>query len=206
MTHKSENLNRILPEKKDGIISSVVVLPDKLEFETQNPNERVFIMLRRHFITNFGWLFTFIISCLVPVLIYFLLNKVNINILEDLSLKRSYIDAILMMWYLFVLTNALMKFLDWYFNIYVITNERVIDFDFNPFAYHKISEASLDNIVDATQESIGFFPMLFNYGDVYIQTAGEKREFDFLSVSKPAWVRDKIMDLRDMIVKKPHQI
>ena len=96
-----------------------------------------------------------------------------------------------------------MKFLDWYFNIYVITSERVIDFDFNPFAYHKISETNLNNIVDATQESIGFLPMLFNYGDIYIQTAGEKREFDFLAVSKPTWVRDKIMDLRDMIMKEP---
>jgi len=96
-----------------------------------------------------------------------------------------------------------MGFLDWYFNIYLVTNERVIDFDFNAFAYHKISETGLENIVDATQETIGFFPMIFNYGDVYIQTAGERREFDFLAVTNPSWVRDKIMDLRDLVKETP---
>lgn len=203
MTHKAETLHTILPEKKDGIISSVIVLPDKLEFETQNPNERVFIMLRRHIVTNLGWVITSTFSILLPLGIFLLLKWLNVDIYETFNLEEVYVLSAILIWYLLIFTNSLMKFLDWYFNIYVITSERVIDFDFDPFAYHKISETSLNNIVDATQESIGFLPMLFNYGDIYIQTAGEKREFDFLAVSKPTWVRDKIMDLRDMVIKEP---
>lgn len=203
MTHKDESISAILPEKKDGAISSVIVLPDKLEFETQNPNERVFIMLRKHIFTNLGWVVTTIISILVPIGISILLKVLNVDIYESLPIKQTYVWAAILIWYSIVLTTAFMRFLDWYFNIYVVTNERIIDFDFNPFAYHKISEAGLESIVDATQETIGFLPMLFNYGDVYVQTAGEKREFDFLSVANPAWVRDKIMDLRDLMYKKP---
>lgn len=203
MTHRAENLHTILPEKKDGIISSVIVLPERLEFETQNPNERVFIMLRRHIVTNLGWIITSVFSVLIPLGINLLLKWFDIDIYEMLNLEEVYVLGVILIWYLLILTNSLMKFLDWYFNIYVITSERVMDFDFSPFAYHKISETSLNNIVDATQESIGFLPMLFNYGDIYIQTSGEKREFDFLAVSKPTWVRDKIMDLRDMIIKEP---
>jgi hypothetical protein len=203
MTHKSETLHTILPEKKDGAISSVIILPEKLEFETQNPNERVFIMLRRHIFTNLGWVIVSLILFLIPIIVGFILNSLGVDLQESLSIKQSYIIGAVLIWYLLSISSTFMNFLDWYFNIYVITNERIIDFDFSPFAYHKISEASLESIVDATQESIGFLPMLFNYGDIYIQTAGEKREFDFTAVSKPAWVRDKIMDLRDMIVKKP---
>lgn len=202
MTHQSENLHRILPEKKDGAISSVIILPEKLEFETQNPNERVFIMLRMHKITNLGWFLSSIIMMLIPIIFLSLVDVGEIELIKDFSFKPVYINLALAFWYVIVFTTSLMKFLSWYFNIYVITNERIIDFDFNPFAYHKISEASLESIVDATQESIGFLPMIFNYGDVYIQTAGEKREFDFNHVPKPAWVRDKIMDLRDLVVKK----
>jgi hypothetical protein len=202
MTHRIEPLHQIFPEKKDSTISSVVVLPDKLEFETQNPNERVFILLRRHVITNLGWICTLFVFCIIPVVTFIILTVLEIDVAGELGLKQSYIFGVLVLWYMLVITNAFMKFLDWYFNIYVITNERILDFDFSPFAYHKISEAGLDSIVDATQENIGFFPMLFNYGDVYIQTAGEKREFDFNSVAKPSWVRDKIMDLRDLVVKE----
>lgn len=203
MTHKAESLQQILPKKRNGVISSVVVLPDKMEFETQNPNERVYIMLRRHIITNLGWIISLIIFGLLPLIVSILFNYLKVDIYQIEEVKQIYIMATFMVWYLLLLTFSFMKFLDWYFNIYVVTNERLIDFDFSPFAYHKISETGLDCIVDATQESIGFIPMLFNYGDVYIQTAGEKREFDFTAVPRPAWVRDKIMDLRDMIFKKP---
>ena len=203
MTHKTETLSSILPEKKDGAMSSLIVLPDKLEFETQNPNERVFVMLRKHVITNLGWVLTTILLILIPIGVTILLRTLNVDLYGSLPLKRSYVLVGLLIWYSITFSNAFMKFLDWYFNIYVVTNERLIDFDFNPFAYHKISETRLGDLVDATQETIGFLPMLFNYGDVYVQTAGEKREFDFLSVKNPAWVRDKIMDLRDLIVKTP---
>jgi len=203
MTHKDEFLSRILPEKKDGIISSVVILPDDMEFETQNLNEKVYILLRRHFFTNFGWIVSSVFMLAIPAIVFLILSFFNIDIYVNFNLKHSYVFVFLFLWNLFIFTNAFMHFLDWYFNIYFITNERIIDFDFSPFGYHKISEAGLDCIVDATEESIGFLPMIFNYGDIYIQTSGEKREFDFDSVPKPAWVRDKIMDLRDMFFKKP---
>ena len=203
MTHKEEKINKILPEKKEGVISSVIIKPDKLEFETQNPDEKVFILLRRHYITNLGWILSSAFFALLPVIISGLLAFFEVDLLSTFNIKESYVAVVLLLWYLFVVTSSFMKFLDWYFNIYIITNERILDFDFNPFAYHKISEASLDSIEDATQESIGMLPMFFNYGDVYIQTAGQRREFDFTSVSSPSWVRDKIMDLRDLMIKSP---
>lgn len=202
MTHQSETLNTILPDRKDGTISSVIVLPEKLEFETQNPNERVYIMLRRHSITNLGWIITGILSAIAPFFVLIGFSYFNVD-LAQFGVKAGYIAVAVLLWYLLIFSTNFMKFLDWYFNMYVITNERILDFDFNPFAYHKISEAGLENIEDATQETIGFFPMLFNYGDVYIQTAAERREFDFHAVPNPSWLRDKIMDLRDLIVKNP---
>jgi len=203
MTHRTETLNSILPEQKDGTISSVVVLPERMEFETQNPNEQVYILLRRHIFSNIGWVLGNVILAVIPLVLFIILNWLSMDFLGDFSIKMSYILVAACIWYLFLITRSFMGFLDWYFNIYLVTNERVIDFDFNAFAYHKISETGLENIVDATQETIGFFPMIFNYGDVYIQTAGERREFDFLAVTNPSWVRDKIMDLRDLVKETP---
>ena len=203
MTHRAENLYSILPQKKDGVISSVVILPENITFETQNPGEKVYLLLRRHITTNLGWIISFIGAMVLPIFIFVLAILTNFNIKQIIHIKTSYLLVVISLWYLLNLTGALMKFLDWYYNVYLITNERVIDFDFNPFAYHKISETSLENIVDATQETIGFLPMLFDFGDVYVQTAGTKQEFDFTAVSKPGWVRDKIMDLRDLAIKSP---
>lgn len=202
MTHFGESISALLPEKRDKAITAVAIRPD-MTFETQNPTESVSILLRQHFITNFGWIASVFLLAFVPPALFVLLTQLGVDILNVPYLKLSYIVVSVIMWYQILFTVALMEFLDWYFNIYLITSERALDFDFNAFAYHKVSEAGLDSIVDATEEAIGFFPMLFNYGDVYIQTAGEKREFDFLSVPNPGWVRDKIMDLRDLVISTP---
>jgi len=200
MTHLNETINALLPEKKDNALSSVSIRPD-MRFETQNPNETVSILLRKHFITNIGWITKTILFAIIPIIFWIASAYFDFNVLHYDFMKLSYVILIHLVWYSLVFTISFMRFLDWYFNIYLITNERVIDFDFNPFAYHKIAEAGLESIVDATQEAIGFFPMLFNYGDVYVQTAGERREFDFRSVPNPGWVRDKIMDLRNVVIK-----
>ena len=89
MTHKSETLHQILPEKRDGAISSVIILPDKMEFETQNPNERVYIMLRRHLITNLGWIVGAVFMCLLPILAIFFIEANNIDMRRALDISTS---------------------------------------------------------------------------------------------------------------------
>ena len=90
-----------------------------------------------------------------------------------------------------------MNFLHWYYNIYIVTTQRVIDIDFIQLLYKKFSEARLDRIEDVTFTSSGFFAAVFNFGDVTIQTAGETREFAFDSIPKPSSVVRTIEALID---------
>ena len=204
MTHQTELLNSILPERRGGVVSSVVVLPDpeKYKFETQNPGEEVYIMLRSHLITNVGWIVSIIVAAVIPFIVFFLLNEFHIDLSQIVLIKPQYIILVLILWYVLLFTQVLINFLNWFFNIYIMTNQRIIDFDFSAFSYHHISETSLENIEDVTGESVGFLPSMFDYGDILIQTAAEKDEFKFENIPNPNWVRDKIMDLRDFVVNK----
>jgi hypothetical protein len=42
------------------------------------------------------------------------------------------------------------------------------------------------------------FSSIFDYGDVYIQTAGEKPEFEFKGVPRPRDIQDTLFDLMEM--------
>ena len=150
MTHRTESIQTLLPRRSDKLLTSVAIRP-RMEFETQNPNESVSILLRKHFVTNIGWMIAAVFMFFVPLIIFFILSSLEIDISTLPYYKISYVVIGILIWYLITFSFSFMRFLDWYFNIYLITNERVIDFDFNPFAYHKISEAGLDSIVDATQ-------------------------------------------------------
>ena len=53
----------------------------------------------------------------------------------------------------------------------------------------------VSKIEDVTYKRSGFFGTMFNYGDVYIQTAGAEPNIEFLSIPKPGEVAQLITKL-----------
>ena len=72
-------------------------------------------------------------------------------------------------------------------------------YEFVPLLAYKVSEAEIENIQDVSQVSIGFFPNMFGYGDIRIQTASNKSRFFFKAVPKPIWFRNVIADLSSLV-------
>jgi uncharacterized membrane protein YdbT with pleckstrin-like domain len=98
-------------------------------------------------------------------------------------------------WYLMVLGFSIEAFLSWFFNAYIITDERVIDIDFLSLIYKNISSAKLDNIEDIIATSGGALRAIFDFGTVTIQTAGAEVEFDFEAVPFPSRVTALLNEL-----------
>jgi len=88
------------------------------------------------------------------------------------------------------------SFLNWFFNVCIITDERIFDVDFLNLVYREISEANVDQIQDVTVRMGGVIRTVFNYGDVLIQTASEVPRIEFSSVSKPDLVAKVLRELR----------
>lgn len=161
-------------------LAAFVVKPRRIRFETQDPEEHVLLLLRKHGVTNLGWAATSLFLLVVPFLWEWLPLFV--------ALPMGYQVMLILSWYMVVVGYAFEKFLSWYFNVYIVTDERIIDYDFYSLLYKRVSEAKIDRIEDVTYEMGGALMNLFNYGTVFIQTAGELREFDFVAVPKPETV------------------
>jgi hypothetical protein len=101
-------------------------------------------------------------------------------------------------WYLITLAMAVYSYLSWFYNVWIITSERVIDIDFMPLIGRKISETALENVQDVTEMSAFFLASAFNYGNMRLQTAGEQMRFEFRYAPNPSWLRDKILDLANI--------
>ncbi|NMB56861.1 PH domain-containing protein [Candidatus Beckwithbacteria bacterium] len=154
--------------------------PQKISFENQDQKEEIIIFLRRHIITNLGWILFSLLFCLAPVVfIYMPMIKM---------MPSNFQFIMFVLWYLFVLAFILENFLSWFFNVYIVTDERMIDVDFYSLIYKKVSDAKLDKIEDVTYVQGGLLQSFFNYGTVRIQTAGTKGEFEFEDVPKPGLI------------------
>lgn len=82
---------------------------------------------------------------------------------------------------------------DWRNDVYIVTNERIIDIRKKPlFFAEDRREASLDNVQNVDVIIPGPLAYLFGYGSVIIQTAAETGRFDFVFVSNPREVQAEI--------------
>lgn len=168
-------------------IAAFVPKPFKTKFSTQGKEEVIILVLRKHPITQVKWILIAVILALAPVLFG------SIDLLG--FLPGNYQFAGLVLWYLMLTGFVLESFLTWFFNVYIITDERIIDVDFLSLIYRNVSSAKIDNIEDVTATTGGALRALFNFGTVSIQTAAEKREFEFDDVPQPAQVTKLINEL-----------
>lgn len=162
--------------------SSFLMRPKGLSFQTQSANEIIILFLRRHAITNVPWV---LIAGLLLILPLILLPLLAANSSLFFQLSPMLLITILFVWYLFVASYILVQFLLWYFTVSVVTNHRIIDIDFQNILYKEFSATTIDKVEDVTDRRGGFFGVLFNYGDVFIQTAAASEVFEFISVPHP---------------------
>lgn len=175
-------------------LTAFAVNPQGLRFETQEEEEVVILFLRQHFIVNVPWILITILLIIAPTVIFpKLFSVLSINF----SLPTGYFLIGTMFWYLATFGFALASFIGWFFNIYIVTNERVVDIDFFYLLYKKFSEAELAKIQDISYASGGIVATIFNYGNVTIETAGEAPNLVFESIPFPEKVVETIRALTE---------
>lgn len=167
--------------------------PVNCKIEGEDADEKILYIFRRAFITNLDWIFITLVLTLTPVVANIILLAAGGSARELISPFFAF--SLNIFWYLFVFGFAFQNFLNWFFNLYVITDKRIMDLDFVGLLHKNISETSLHNIEDVTSTVSGALKITFNYGNVFIQTAGENREFEFHDVANPSKVRDILSDI-----------
>lgn len=167
--------------------------PKGTAFDGKDNDEEILWVFREHFILNLSWMFVFVVLFFAPSLVAWISSFFNYNLFELVPGNLLFIS--MAFWYVFVLGFAFESFITWYFNVFIVTNKRLVDIDFQGLLHRRFSEALLTNIEDITNEVSGASQVLFDYGTVYIQTAGEIRELDFENVPHPTKVQDIISDL-----------
>ncbi len=174
-------------------LSAFCVYPRAMNFEGRQTDEEVVLLLRAHIITNVPWIVVATIASILPVVLGPIL--VSFNILPALSLGLGII--LTLFWYAGVFTYSFLNFLYWFFNVYIVTDERIIDVDWYSVVNRDMKFADLTSIQDVTAGQFGVLAGVFDFGDVKIETAGTEPNISFAKVPHPQIVSKKIQELRE---------
>lgn len=185
----------VKPKQRHRMLSAFMIRPDGVRFETQEDQEEILLFMRAHPITNVRWIVATLILLIVPMILLPLLAGTR---LLPSEVPPGYYIVLPLVWYLGVFGFAFTNFLHWYFNVYIVTNQRVVDIDWINLLYKQLASAQLARIQDVTYKQGGILDSFFNFGNVFIQTAGTEPNFEFESVPKP----DQLVREIDRIIEE----
>lgn len=164
----------------------------KILFPSQDSDEHVFLLIRKHWFNYviFGFLAFLALIPVSLVAAYWYYNAATISPDTELGIILG-LSAFL----LFILGVELYGFVDYYLDVDIVTDKRIVDISQNGLFKREISELNLHQIQDVKAKVESMFGTILHFGNVYIQTAGERANFVFDSVPHPYALSKKIIDL-----------
>lgn len=203
-SERARKIALLLPGRGGSTWTGLALRPNRVSFATQNPEEEVLIFLRRHWLTNLSWIFNSALWAVAPLILLAILTALKFDYIQFFGWK---VFTILMLAYYSVqFTSTMGYFLDWYYNLYLVTNERIMDYDFQLFKSTSVAEVSVEAVQKVIETSRGFWGTLFGFGDVTAYGEADKVSITFVDAPDPTLVRDKISDLAEAIRETRYDI
>ena len=91
---------------------------------------------------------------------------------------------------------AVRIFVEYSFNVFLITDTRIIDIDQKGFFDKTVSETTYDKIQDVSFRTHGVMQTLLHFGSVIIQTAGQQANIELHGVKNPEHVQQAIIEIQ----------
>ena len=164
--------------------------------------EKVVKVVRRHYLVVVFMVLAAAFAALAPLIIYFLLfsrfvplepsiKDVAENIISEWK-AFAYSTWLLLVWVVFFV-----EWTDYYLDLWIITDKRIIDVEQKGFFHREVTSFRFEQIQDITVETKGFIETLLKFGTLHIQTAGHNREIVIKDAHYPEDARALILKLSE---------
>ncbi|OGE31069.1 hypothetical protein A2631_05315 [Candidatus Daviesbacteria bacterium RIFCSPHIGHO2_01_FULL_44_29] len=170
--------------------------PTRIHFADQEADEKIDLMLRRHWATNIPWIVAAFIGLFFPAIVVIIDQAANLYLIEQLPL--SIFNGLMLVWYLFLVAYIIENLLHWYFNVYIVTNLHLVQISLKSLLVKTVTQSRLDDVQGVRTKIKGVFASIFNFGDVLVETAARTEDILFADVPTPDIVADRIQDLQEV--------
>jgi len=152
--------------------------------------------LRRHPVTFIPKILLFLTLLAVPAIVYWMIS----SLYPDLFFNAIVYPVAIIVgasYYLGAYLLFYTQYINHYLDIWVVTNDRIVDVEQLGLFSRTISELDLFRIQDVTTDVHGFFATIFHYGDVSVKTASANINIVFRQVCSPNKIREDLIRMAD---------
>lgn len=170
---------------------------------TLDNDEKIILEVRRHWFVLLAQSLPLVFLVFFPLAIKIALEVTGLSDIVILSKNtETLITIATAVWIWFIWVAFFIVWTDYYLDILMLTNKRIIDIEQKGLFSREISTFRLDRIQDVTVKVNGVIPTFFDFGDIHIQTAGEVPEINVKSVPNPHKVREIVSRAQDEAIEK----
>jgi membrane protein YdbS with pleckstrin-like domain len=168
--------------------------------------ERIILSVRKHWVIFAIESLLLLLAALAPFLLIVLYQFVTLDFLPAFSPDQiqALVTFGISAWELLVFFVSSVAITNYYLDILIITNKRLVDIEQRGLFARDITTAPIEKVQDITIEVVGILAEIFGFGDMYIQTAGEQKEIMIKGIRKPHETKETILHLYHAISTKEH--
>lgn len=172
------------------------------QFPGQRNDEHVIALLRRHWFTFVSSILQLVGFNLLPLAIFaFFIYGIGWEPPVD---GLWYVVGVMItaLYYIGTWLAFYHTFVDYHLDVWVLTDQRIVNIEQEGLFDRVISELNLSKVQDVTSEVHGQIQTLFDFGNVYIQTAAEQQRFAFLQIAHPEEVARLVVRANEAATKR----
>ncbi|MFO0704698.1 MAG: PH domain-containing protein [Candidatus Andersenbacteria bacterium] len=162
-------------------------------FPGQRSDEQVLIFTRRHWIQILAsTVFVVLMVAAYLAALFVILRVAPIDFTRGIPrlVLVTVSGIVLLMAWLFMYV----KFIDYYLDIWILTNERIVQIKQRSLFNRQITELDLSTVQDVQSRVKGILATFLGYGTIFVQTAGTTELLEFRYIPKPYEVEKHIID------------
>lgn len=157
------------------------------------PNEEILMLIRRHWFALFRHVAIIAALFLIPSFFFTFVDLAGKLGAET----QSIINFVFSLYILGLMLYAFIVWTDYYLDVWIITNQRLVDIEQMGLFHRTISEIPMSRIQNVTLEIPGFIQTLLRFGNIRVETASQSA---FVIRDAPNMYKAK-----DLILKYVHQ-
>ncbi|MCC6237869.1 MAG: PH domain-containing protein [Dehalococcoidia bacterium] len=156
------------------------------------PGERQVLLCRRHWIALYPRLLVDLLIAAIPVAVLLWATSRAEGVRpQQIAIAASVV------WVIVIAVRAYFHWYRWRNDVWLITNQRLVD-SIRPHWFHReVSSADLVDIQDVAMLRSGVLQTSLDFGDLNVQTASEQQRFVLAKIADPAAVLTILDRTRD---------
>lgn len=139
---------------------------------TLRNTEHIIMIMHRHWAVLLLPIISTLLVAIVPPVI--LLSLAGLSPLPLAALSSTLGFFVLILLWLLLIAVLLSEFVYYWLDVWILTNERIIDIEQRGLFHREISEFGVENVQDVTVETPTFLATALQFGTISIHTAGDK--------------------------------